>query len=378
MNQTYYEVLGVSQTASFDEIKRAFRVKAKECHPDYHPNDKEAEKQFKLLNEAYEVLKDGQKRAAYDRYGHDAYTSGMAGGNSGRFHNFDFGDGGFENIFEEVFNVFGNTRRPKHTDVHRGEDIRADLDITFEDAYFGGKKKVVVETYVKCDKCDGHGGQDLITCPTCNGQGSIRQSNGFFTLETECPVCHGAGKTVKTPCDKCQGTGRLKNRRTLELNVPRGVDTGVRMRLVGEGNASLNGLGMPGDLYVFLHMKEHAIFKRDMTDLYCEIPIPMTLAALGGDVVVPTMDGKGTSVHIDAGMQTGEEYRIKGKGMPKLHSDTFGDLYVVFRVETPIKLTPKQRELLEEFDKVGGHTQQACNDFWSCVRKVWKNWTGQS
>ena len=373
MSKTYYEILGVSQSASADEIKRAFRVKAKSCHPDYHPNDPEAEKNFKELNEAYEVLKDEQKRAAYDRYGHDAFVGGMNGqGGFGQgFGGFDFNGSGFENIFDEVFSAFGGGRRRGGPQTTRGSDLRYNLEIDLAEAYTGLKKSIQVESFVKCEKCDGRGGKNLVTCPTCGGRGHVQSRQGFFVMETECPVCHGTGKTVKDPCSECKGTGRIKKKRTLEVNIPAGVDTGVRMRLGGEGDAALNG-GEAGDLYVFITVKEHPIFKRDGADLYCEMPIPMTTAALGGEITVPTMDGKGEKVKIKPGTQTGTDMKLKGKGMPVLRSGAYGDLYVIFRVETPTNLTTKQKELLKEFEQVGENNQSACDAFLSKIKKIWK------
>ena len=373
MSKSYYETLGVSKTASFDEIKRAFRVKAKECHPDYHPEDPTAEKKFKEINEAYEVLKDDQKRSAYDRYGHDAYTNGMngAGGFGQGFGGFDFSAGGFENIFDEMFSAFGGGRRRGQPQTPRGDDLRYDLKIDLAEAYTGVKKNIQVANYVKCEKCEGRGGKNLDTCPTCGGSGQVRTRQGFFVVQTECPVCHGTGKTVKDPCSTCNGSGRIRKNRTLEVNIPAGVDTGVRMRLAGEGDAALNG-GESGDLYVFVSVKEHPIFKRDGADLYCEMPIPMTTAVLGGEILVPTMDGKGEKIKIKAGLQTGEQMRIKGKGMPKLRSDNFGDLYVIFRVETPTNLTTRQKELIREFEEAGKGNQSACDDFLSKIKKIWQ------
>jgi len=376
LTQTYYETLGISQTASFDEIKRAFRVKAKECHPDYHPNDPEAERKFKSINQAYEVLKDDQKRAAYDRYGHDAFVNGMNGqavfGQG--FGGFDFGAGGFENIFDEMFSAFGGGRRSARTQTPRGDDLRYNLEIDLTEAYTGLKKNITVDNFTSCPKCNGRGGKNLGTCPTCNGAGHVRTRQGFFVMETECPVCHGTGKVVKDPCSDCKGTGRIRHKRTLEVNIPAGVDTGVRMRLAGEGDAALNG-GESGDLYVFVSVKEHPIFKRDGADLYCEIPVPMTTAALGGDILVPTMDGKGTQVKIKAGLQTGEQMKLKGKGMPLLKSSSFGDLYLIFRVETPRNLTAKQKELLTEFNNSGSGNHSACDDFLSKIKKIWADLT---
>ena len=369
MSKTYYETLGVTQTASFEEIKRAFRVKAKACHPDYHPDDPDASAKFKEINEAYEVLKDEQKRAAYDRYGHDAYVNGMNGqGGFGQgFGGFDFGGTGFENIFDEVFNAFGGGRRRGPAGPARGSDLRYNLEIDLAEAYAGVKKSIQVETYVKCDTCAGRGGKNLETCATCGETGHVRTRQGFFVVETECPVCHGTGKTVKDPCPDCKGTGRLRKKRNLEVNIPAGVDTGVRMRLAGEGDAPLNG-GETGDLYVFVSVKEHPIFKRDGADLYCEIPIPMATAALGGEVLVPTMDGKGETVKIKPGLQTGSDMKLKGKGMPILRTNSFGDLYVIF----PTNLTQKQKDLLREFAAAGQNNQSACDDFLSKIKKIWK------
>ena len=370
MSKTYYETLGISQTASFEEIKRAFRVKAKSCHPDYHPDDPDAAAKFKEVNEAYEVLKDTQKRAAYDRYGHDAYVGGMNG--RGGFGGFDFGGSGFENIFDEVFNAFGGGRKRGQPSPNRGADIRYNLEIDLAEAYTGIKKKIQPETYVACSKCQGRGGQHLETCPTCGGAGHVRTRQGFFIMETECPICHGTGKTVKDPCPDCRGTGRIRQKRTIEVDIPAGVDTGVRMRLTGEGDAPLNG-GENGDLYVFVSVKEHPVFKRDGADLYCEIPVPMTTAALGGELFVPTMDGKGTTVTIKPGLQTGAEMRLKGKGMPRLRSESFGDLYLIFRVETPTNLTTRQKELLREFEGAGRDNQTACADFLGKIKKIWQD-----
>ncbi len=371
-SKTYYELLGVERTASFEEIKRAFRVKAKEFHPDHHSGEKEAEEKFKKINEAYDVLKDEQKRAAYDRYGHEAYVNGMNGARSGGagFGGFDFSGSGFESIFEEMFQNFGGgAARQTH---QRGEDVRFDLEISLAEAYAGVKKTITVETFVACEKCAGKGGKDTTVCPTCSGRGHVRQRQGFFVMETECPTCRATGKVVKDPCAACHGTGRVRKKRTLEVNVPAGVDTGIRMRLAGEGNAGLNGLSA-GDLYVFLRVQEHEIFKRQGDDLFCEIPVSMVTAALGGDVFVPTMDGKGQHHDVKPGLQSGERLRLKGLGMPMLKSFQKGDLYVTFKVETPTKLTSRQKELLAEFAKESGDNQQACQDFFCRIKKIWDN-----
>lgn len=375
-NQDYYELLGVNKTASFDEIKRAFRIKAKECHPDYHPGDKQAEVRFKEINEAYEVLKDEQKRAAYDRYGHEAYTSGMGAGqgfgNSG-FGGFDFSGTGFESIFEEMFSGF--TGRSAHTGTNqlRGADVRYDISITLQEAYEGLKKPITIETYVACEACNGKGGKQLEQCSTCGGHGHVRQRQGFFVVDTECPTCHGSGKMVKDPCSKCRGSGHVRKKRTLEVNIPKGVDTGIRMRLPGEGDAGIHG-GSTGDLYVFLTIKEHEIFEREGANLYCEMPIPMTVAALGGDVTIPSMNGIGEKIEIKAGTQSGHQMKIKGKGMPILKSSSFGDMFVTFKVETPINLNAKQKELLKQFAaESDDHNQTACSDFLCQIKKLWSN-----
>lgn len=372
--QDFYEVLGVNKTASFDEIKRAFRLKAKECHPDYHPGDKEAEQRFKEINEAYEVLKDDQKRAAYDRYGHDAFTNGMGqGGGAGGFGGFDFSGTGFESIFEEMFSGFGGARSRGEGGSSKGADIRYDLTITLQEAYEGAKKPIVVETYVACEKCGGKGGKSLETCATCSGYGRVRQRQGFFVMDVECPTCHGSGKSVKDPCSECRGTGHVHKKRTLEVNIPKGVDTGIRMRLPNEGDAGIHG-GQTGDLYVFLKVKAHEIFEREGNNLYCEVPVPMATAALGGTVKVPTMAGVMEEVEVKAGTQSGTQIKLKGKGMPVLKGGTYGDLFVTFKVETPTKLNAKQKELLRAFQEESGEkNHEACSDFLDQIKKLWDN-----
>lgn len=370
--QDYYEILGVSKTATSIEIKNAFRQKAKTCHPDYHQNDTTAEARFKEVNEAYEVLKDDQKKAAYDRYGHEAYTNNQAGGRGfGGFNEgFDFSGTGFESIFEEMFNGFAGAHTSKaSTRSRKGDDVRVDLEITLEEAYAGIKKSVSVETFVKCEACEGKGGKTIEVCPTCAGHGRVRQRQGFFVVEVECPVCHGSGKSIKDPCGTCKGTGRVKKKRSLEVNIPKGVDTGIRMRLSGEGNAGLHG-GGAGDLYVFLTIKEHVLFEREGEHLYCEMPIPMATAALGGTVTVPTMGGKGEQIEIKAGTQSGMQVKLKGKGMPVLRSNSFGDLFVSFKVETPRNLNARQKELLKEFAGISKDNQQECNDFMCKIKKL--------
>lgn len=366
----YYEVLGVSKTATSIEIKGAFRQKAKTCHPDYYPGDEEAETLFKEINEAYEILKDDQKRSAYDQFGHAAFAGGRsnAGGFGGFSEGFDFSGSGFESIFEEMFSGFSGRTKGNAGGVRKGDDVRVDLTITLEEAYAGVKKNVSVETFVKCDSCAGKGGKTIETCPTCGGHGRIRQRQGFFVVETECPVCHGSGKSIKDPCSACKGMGRVKKKRSLEVNIPKGVDTGIRMRLAGEGNAGVYG-GGNGDLYVFLTVKEHSIFTRQGDDLYCELPIPMHMAVLGWKITAPTIDGKGEEIELKAGLQTGDKMKLKGKGMPVLRGSGFGDLYMIFKIETPRNLNARQKELMKEFAGVWQEHHEECKNFVCKLKK---------
>ncbi len=366
----YYETLGVERTASFDEIKRAFRTKAMSCHPDHHADDPEAEKRFKELAEAYEVLKDNDKRATYDRVGHEAFKNGMgggAGGFGGGFGGgFDFSGMGFEDLFAEMF---GMSRGRPRGGKPKGDDVRYDMDITLEEAYHGLKKTINVNTFTKCETCNGAGGEDLTTCGTCGGMGMVRQRQGFFVVETPCPVCHGTGKTIKHPCKECDGQGRKRKRRDLEITIPAGVDSGVRMRLAGEGDAAPNG-GESGDLYVFLNVRPHKLFERKGNDLFVEVPVPMVTAALGGDVFVPTLDGKGETYTLKAGLQSGTQVRLNGKGMPILRTERFGDLYVTFRVETPTNLSSEQKDLLRQFEGMGKKNTSLCDEFKNLVDKI--------
>lgn len=369
--QDYYELLGISKTATPDEIKRAFRNKAKDCHPDHHPGDKEAEIKFKEINEAYEVLKDEQKRAAYDRFGHDAFASGMGGGAGGfgGFSGFNFTDSGFEDIFEQMFSGFaGQTSRSNRKKNIRGEDVRKDLTITLEESYAGIKKPISVETFIKCESCAGKGGKSLETCPHCGGHGRVRQRQGFFMMETQCAACHGTGQMIKEACDKCKGMGRVKKKRTLEVDIPRGVDSGIRMRLAGEGNAGMRG-GERGDLYVFLTVEEHDVFHRHGDDLHIEMPISFTQAALGTELDIPTIDGKGEKLEVKAGTQTGTRFKIKGKGMPILRASSFGDMYVTLKVVTPKNLTAKEKEMLKEFANLRGDEVTECTDFLCKIKR---------
>ena len=369
----YYETLGVTKTATFAEIKAAYRSMAKKCHPDLHPGDKEAEIQFKEVNEAYEVLSDEQKRSAYDRFGHAAFEQG-AGGFGNGFGGFNFSGGSFSDLFEEVFNGFmGNTRSRSQAEENlRGDDIRYDLEISLKEAFSGVKKKINISTYSVCDDCHGQGGSGIETCSMCGGRGRVRRQNGFFLMETICPTCSGSGKIVKKPCITCKGAGRVKKSKALEVDIPAGVETGVRMRLSGEGEAGLRG-GAAGDLYLFITVKESKLFKRQDKNLYCTVPIPMTTATLGGSIEIPTIDGEKEVIKIPAGTQNGYEVKLRGRGMPVLKSSARGDLFVTITVEIPTNLNKRQKELLEEFEKEGKNSPKS-TDFWNGIKKFLDEW----
>lgn len=356
MKTDYYELLGVSRTASADELKKAYRKQAMKYHPDKNQGDKEAEHKFKEINEAYDVLRDDNKRAAYDRYGHAAFEQGgMGGGGFGGAGGFDF-SGGFGDIFEEMFGEIlggGGGRRRGGPDQagQRGADLRYDMTITLEDAFKGVEKQIKVATLVSCEDCKGQGtapGSSPVKCSTCDGHGRVRMQQGFFSIERTCPSCQGAGKVIKDPCRSCQGAGRVRKERTLAVSIPAGVESGTRIRLSGEGEAGMRG-GHSGDLYVILSVSGHPLFQRDGANLHCRVPIPMTMAALGGKVNVPVIDGSVAEVDVKAGTQTGHQVRLRHKGMTVLRSSSRGDLYVELVVETPSHLTKKQKELLEEF-----------------------------
>ena len=349
----YYEILGVERTATDGQMKTAFRKLAMTYHPDRNPGDKEAEIKFKELNEAYQCLSDGQKRAAYDRFGHAAFSQGGAGGPG--FGN-EFGD-----FMSDIFdNFFGDGRgggqargRGGAPGRERVADLRYNLEISLEEAFLGKTETIRIPTSITCETCAGSGakpGSKPRTCSTCGGYGRVRAAQGFFAIERTCPNCHGRGEIVDDPCASCAGAGRVNRERTLSINVPAGVDDGLRIRLAGEGESGLRG-GPAGDLYVFLSIKPHDFFQRDGADLFCRVPISMVTAALAGEITVPVIDGSQTQVRIPAGTQTAKQFRIKGKGMPVLRSREVGDLYIQVFVETPQNLTKRQRELLQEFDK---------------------------
>jgi len=372
----FYEVLGVARSASADEMKKAYRAKAKQLHPDRNPGDAAAEHKFKELNEAYDVLKDEQSRAAYDQFGHAAFEGGgPRGGHPGFGGGGDFG-ASMSGIFDDLFGEFMGGRGGRRSDGgrSRGQDLRYNMEITLEEAYEGKKAQVRLPSSVICEPCDGAGaepGSKPITCSTCGGAGRVRASQGFFTVERTCPTCHGRGQIIEKPCKVCHGAGRVQKERTLSVNIPAGVEDGTRIRLAGEGDAGMHG-GPAGDLYIFLSLRPHQIFQRDGADLFCRVPISMTSAALGGEIEVPTLNGKRMKLKIPEGTQTGRQFRLKDKGMPVLNSRELGDLYIQTTVETPIKLSKKQKELLREFDNISDtNTNPESSGFFARVKDFW-------
>jgi len=359
----YYEVLGVQRNATEAEIKKAFKKLAMKHHPDRNPDDKEAEGKFKEAKEAYEVLSDAQKRAAYDQFGHEG-VAGMGGGYGAGGHR---GAGSFSDIFGDVFgDIFGGSRGGGQR-VYRGADLRYNLELSLEEAVAGTTVKIRVPTLVACEECGGSGakkGTSPTTCPTCHGQGQVRMQQGFFSLQQTCPRCHGSGKVIADPCNKCHGEGRVQKQKTLSVKVPAGVDTGDRIRLSGEGEAGENG-GPPGDLYVQIAVREHPIFIRDGNDLYCEVPISFATAALGGELDVPTLNGR-VKLKVPAESQSGKLFRLRGKGVKSVRGAQVGDLLCKIMVETPVNLTSKQKELLREFDESmhGSNTHSPKHHSW--------------
>jgi len=379
----YYETLGVSKGASADEIKKGYRAKAKELHPDRNADNPDAEAQFKEANEAYEVLKDANKKAAYDRYGHAAFENGMGGGGGHPGGGFR-GQGDFASAFSDVFDdLFGDFmgrggQGGGRTRAARGNDLRYNLRISLEEAYNGLQKTINVPSAVSCASCKGtgaEGGSEPVTCPTCSGMGKVRAQQGFFTVERTCPTCNGMGQTIKNPCKTCHGAGRVEKERSLSVNIPAGVETGTRIRLAGEGEAGMRG-GPTGDLYIFIEVSEHRLFQRDGTNLYCRVPVSMVDASLGGDIEVPTIDGGRSRVRIPEGSQSGRQMRLRGKGMPALRGGSHGDMLIELSVETPVKLTSKQKELLREFDKLSAENNPQSSSFFSAVKGFWDSMKG--
>lgn len=373
----YYEVLGLSKGASADEIKKGYRSKAKELHPDRNTSDPSAESKFKEANEAYDVLKDPERKAAYDRFGHAAFEGGMGGGGGQRQGDFS---SAFSDVFDDLFGDFmgGGQRGGGRSRASRGSDLRYNLEISLEDAYSGLQKSINVPTSVQCSPCNGSGaagGSEPSSCPTCSGMGKVRASQGFFTVERTCPSCSGMGQVISNPCSSCGGQGRSNKDRSLSVNVPAGVETGTRIRLSNEGEAGLRG-GPAGDLYIFIEVREHKIFQRDGNSLFCRIPVSMSGAALGGDIEVPTMDGGRSRVKIPAGSQSGRQMRLRGKGMPAIKSAQKGDMFIEIAVETPVNLTSKQRELLREFEALSEDNNPESKSFFSSVKSFWDTMKG--
>ena len=371
----YYEILGVSRNASDSEIKRAYRQLAMKYHPDRNPDDEAAETKFKEVNEAYEVLKDPQKRAAYDQFGHQAFESGLGGGARGGGAGFDFSS--FADVFDDLFGDLAAGGSRRRNAATRGADLRYNLTITLEEAFTGKKAQIRVPTSVPCESCRGsgsEGGADPVACPSCRGMGRIRSQQGFFTVERTCPTCQGTGRAITNPCRACSGSGRVHREKTLAVSIPAGVEDGTRIRLSGEGEAGIRG-GQPGDLYIFVSVAPHRIFRRDASNLFCRVPIPMTTAALGGQVDVPTIDGKRVKIAVPEGTQTGKQIRLRGKGMTELHGVARGDMFVEIVVETPVNLSRRQIELLREFEKAGGGGSSGqhpeSEGFFAKVKELW-------
>ncbi len=374
----FYEVLGVSRTADEKELKAAYRKLAKQHHPDANSGSKTADQKFKEISEAYDVLKDPQKRAAYDRFGHQAFDGGMGG--QGPFA------GGFgpeftssmSDVFEDLFGEFmGGGRRSGRRGggggTQRGSDLRYNMEIGLTEAYTGKVAQIRVPTAVTCEVCKGQGakpGTSPKTCPTCQGSGSVRQSSGFFTVERTCQTCQGRGQVISDPCTACHGAGRITKERALSVTIPAGVEDGTRIRLAGEGEAGVRG-GVAGDLYIFLSIRPHEFFQRDGADLFCRVPISMTAASLGGEIEVPTIDGKKARVAVPEGTQSGKQFRLRGKGMPVLRSGQSGDMYIQVSVETPVNLSRRQKDLLRDFERDAKNNSPQSDGFFARARAFW-------
>ena len=377
----FYDVLGVARGASEDDIKKAYRRKAKELHPDRNADNPEAEAQFKEVNEAYEALKDPEKKAAYDRFGHAAFEQGMGGGPrpGGGPGQGDFASA-FSDVFDDLFGDFmgGRGGAGGRQRASRGSDLRYNLSVTLEEAFTGLQKTVRIPSSVTCSACSGtgaEGGTEPVTCPTCSGMGKVRAQQGFFTIERTCPTCSGLGQIIKDPCKTCGGAGRHERERALNVNIPAGVETGTRIRLAGEGDAGLRG-GPPGDLYIFIEVAEHDIFDRDGLNLACRVPVSFAKVALGGDIEVPTIDGGRARVKVPAGSQTGKQLRLRGKGMPALRGQGRGDMFIELAVETPVNLSAKQKELLREFDELSEGNNPHGSSFFDQVKSFWDGMKG--
>lgn len=375
----FYKTLGVEKGANAEELKKAYRKLAMKYHPDQNKDNPEAEEKFKEVNQAYDVLKDDQKRAAYDRFGAAAFDGSMGGGGGGGFSPGAAGFGGFSDIFEDMFGDFMGGARGGRQNQGRGGDMQYTMEISLEEAFKGKEAAIRIPINDVCDKCKGSGaesGAGAENCATCDGAGRIRQQQGFFTIERTCPTCTGAGTIIKNPCTKCQGQGRIKKEKNLKVKIPPGIDHGRRIRLAGEGEAGLRG-AEPGDLYVLLSVKPHKLFKRDGANLYCRVPLPVTRAALGGEIEIPTIEGASANVKIPPGTQTGQQFRLKGKGMSTLRSEARGDLYIEIFVETPVNLDKKQQDLLKQLDasisdgKSSAKHSPESSGFFTKMREFW-------
>ncbi|MDD9912203.1 MAG: molecular chaperone DnaJ [Alphaproteobacteria bacterium] len=376
MSKDFYETLGVSKSADAAELKKAFRKQAMKYHPDKNPDDASAEAKFKEVNTAYDVLSDPQKRAAYDQMGHAAFEQGgMGGGRGPGGSGFEgFGGGNFEDIFSDLFgDVFGGGGRGGDTST-RGSDLRYNLNISLEDAYAGKTVNVSIPTQTACDACDGSGaaaGSKPETCPTCGGVGQVRISQGFFNMARTCPTCHGQGQIIKEKCKKCGGQGRTRTTQNISVNIPKGVDDGIRIRLSGKGEAGVQG-GPAGDLYIFVSIKKHSLFERNQQDLHLTVPISMLDATLGTDIEVPTPDGKRARLKVPEGTQPEQVFRLRGKGMPRLNQNGFGDLLVTVQIEVPTKLTKDQKELAEKLkDSLSSKNAPESESFFKKAKKFW-------
>ncbi|KQT64417.1 MULTISPECIES: molecular chaperone DnaJ [unclassified Aureimonas] len=351
MKADYYEMLGVAKGCDEKVLKTAYRKLAMQFHPDRNPGNADAEAKFKELGEAYEVLKDPQKRAAYDRFGHAAFQNGGGAGFRG-----DFGSS-MADVFDDIFGEMMGQRRGRAGSSggrERGSDLRYNMEVSLEEAFGGKTAEIGVPTTIQCEVCNGTGakpGSAPKACPTCGGVGRVRAAQGFFSIERTCPTCQGRGEMIADPCTACDGEGRLPEERNLSVNIPAGIEDGTRIRLAGEGEAGLRG-GPAGDLYIFLSVRPHEFFQRDGADLFCKVPVSMTTAALGGSFEVTTLDGAKTRVKVPDGTQSGKQFRVKGKGMPVLRSPQTGDLFIQVQIETPQNLSRRQRELLEEFEQI--------------------------
>ena len=376
----YYETLGISKGATAEEIKKAYRGKAKELHPDRNADNPASEGLFKEANEAYEVLKDSNKKAAYDRYGHAAFEGGMGGGGGGR----PGGQGDFSSAFSDVFDdLFGDFMGGRggggRQRAARGADLRYNMRVTLEEAFRGLQKTINVPTAVSCANCSGTGaasGSEPATCGTCSGMGKVRAQQGFFTVERTCPSCSGAGQVIKNPCSSCHGAGRVEKDRALSVNIPAGVETGTRIRLSGEGEAGARG-GPQGDLYIFIEVADHQIFEREGNNLFCNVPVSMTSAALGGDIEVPNIDGGRSRVKIPSGSQSGRQMRLRSKGMPFVRGGGVGDMFIELQVETPVNLTARQKEILKEFEALSTDNSPESQGFFKKVKRFWDGVKGQ-